>query len=52
MPESQKNENLYKDSPNVITHITREHAASWKPDTGILADNTATWCGRPLRLTP
>ena len=43
---------LYWDTPSVTSYVTPAHAASWMPhlDSGNLADGTAVWCGRPLRL--
>ena len=43
---------LYINTSSVTSYVHRAHALSWTPqlDSGSLADGTAVWCGRPIRL--
>ena len=52
-PSVPNQSNLYANTPNVTTHVHPEHADSWnvrRDRGGTLADGTAIWRGRPLRL--
>ena len=43
---------LYDHAPSVTSYIHHAHATSWEPqlDSGSLAEGTAVWRGRPIRL--